>query len=93
MPSLLLILILVLRIEYARYRHAGWVRIGSVVRSALDGSVPKADRLDGRHMVSMMNTLGLDYATFGNHEFDLPKYVCGPEPSSEPPNTNPVIPV
>jgi len=40
---------------------------------ALDGSVPKADRLDGRHMVSMMNTLGLDYATFGNHEFDLPK--------------------
>ncbi|MEH2080439.1 MAG: bifunctional metallophosphatase/5'-nucleotidase [Nostoc sp.] len=29
--------------------------------------------LDGEQMVAVMNVLGLDYATFGNHEFDLPK--------------------
>lgn len=28
-------------------------------------------RLDGRQMVAVLNTLGLDLATFGNHEFDL----------------------
>ncbi|MBV8266985.1 MAG: 5'-nucleotidase C-terminal domain-containing protein [Planctomycetaceae bacterium] len=27
--------------------------------------------LAGRQMVDVLNTLGLDYATFGNHEFDL----------------------
>ena len=28
-------------------------------------------RLKGRQMVDLLNELGLDYATFGNHEFDL----------------------
>jgi 5'-nucleotidase len=27
--------------------------------------------LNGRQMIATMNTLGLDYMTFGNHEFDL----------------------
>jgi 5'-nucleotidase len=30
-------------------------------------------RLDGKHMVDILNTLKLDYATFGNHEFDIPE--------------------
>lgn len=29
------------------------------------------DRVNGRHMVDVMNALGVDYVTFGNHEFDL----------------------
>jgi 5'-nucleotidase / UDP-sugar diphosphatase len=29
--------------------------------------------LNGQHMVDIMNRIGLDYATFGNHEFDLRK--------------------
>lgn len=29
------------------------------------------ERLEGRHMVAAMNAVGLDYATFGNHEFDV----------------------
>ncbi|WP_256871841.1 bifunctional UDP-sugar hydrolase/5'-nucleotidase [Nostoc sp. TCL26-01] len=29
--------------------------------------------LAGQQMVSVMNALGLNYATFGNHEFDLPE--------------------
>lgn len=28
--------------------------------------------LDGRQMVAVLNELGLDWATFGNHEFDVP---------------------
>lgn len=28
-------------------------------------------RLDGEQMVSVLNAMGLDYATLGNHEFDL----------------------
>ena len=30
--------------------------------------------LAGKQVVAVMNALGLDYATFGNHEFDLKKY-------------------
>jgi len=29
--------------------------------------------LAGQQMVAVLNTLGLDYATFGNHEFDIPE--------------------
>lgn len=28
-------------------------------------------RVNGRHMVEVLNALGTDYVTFGNHEFDL----------------------
>ncbi|MHC4321651.1 MAG: bifunctional metallophosphatase/5'-nucleotidase [Planctomycetota bacterium] len=41
--------------------------------SALGTAPYKGGRLDGRQMVATMNKLGLDYITFGNHEFDLNK--------------------
>jgi len=39
--------------------------------SALSTATVDGTRLAGRQMVDVMNILGLDYATFGNHEFDL----------------------
>ncbi|MGH2733068.1 MAG: bifunctional metallophosphatase/5'-nucleotidase [Actinomycetota bacterium] len=39
--------------------------------SALSTATVDDRRLSGRQMVDVMNVLGLDYATFGNHEFDL----------------------
>jgi 5'-nucleotidase len=39
--------------------------------SALSTATVDGQRLAGRQMVDVMNILGLDYATFGNHEFDL----------------------
>lgn len=39
--------------------------------SALSTARLDGERLDGRQMVAVLNTLGIDLATFGNHEFDL----------------------
>jgi 5'-nucleotidase / UDP-sugar diphosphatase len=39
--------------------------------SALGLSKVNGSTLNGRQMISTMNTLGLDFMTFGNHEFDL----------------------
>lgn len=39
--------------------------------SALGTAKFEGERLSGRHMVEVLDTMGLDYATFGNHEFDL----------------------
>jgi 5'-nucleotidase / UDP-sugar diphosphatase len=39
--------------------------------SALGTAKVGGDRLAGRQMVDVLNIMGLDYATFGNHEFDL----------------------
>ncbi len=39
--------------------------------SALGTAQVNGDRLAGKQMVAVLNQLGLDYATFGNHEFDL----------------------
>ena len=39
--------------------------------SALTTATVDGDRLAGRQMVDVMNILGLDYATFGNHQIDL----------------------
>ena len=39
--------------------------------SALGAAKVDGQRLAGRQIVDVMNTLGLDYITFGNHEFDL----------------------
>lgn len=39
--------------------------------SALGTARVDGERLRGKQMVSVLNTLGLDLATFGNHEFDL----------------------
>jgi 5'-nucleotidase / UDP-sugar diphosphatase len=41
--------------------------------SAMGTAIVEGERLNGRHIVDVMNVLGLDYATFGNHEFDLSK--------------------
>ncbi len=39
--------------------------------SAIGTAEYQGDRLAGRQMVDVLNHLGLDYATFGNHEFDV----------------------
>ena len=39
--------------------------------SAVGTAVVEGRRLDGRQMVAVLNAIGLDQATFGNHEFDL----------------------
>ncbi|CAB1061544.1 5'-nucleotidase (EC [Olavius sp. associated proteobacterium Delta 1] len=41
--------------------------------SALGTAPYESGRLDGKQMVAAMNALGLDYITFGNHEFDIKK--------------------
>ena len=41
--------------------------------SALGTAPYNGERMDGRQMVATMNKLGLDFITFGNHEFDLNK--------------------
>ncbi|CAF1455012.1 unnamed protein product [Didymodactylos carnosus] len=39
--------------------------------SALGQAIVNGTALKGLQMIATMNTLGLDYMTFGNHEFDL----------------------
>ncbi len=39
--------------------------------SALGTARVNGERLAGAQMVATLNTLGLDYVTFGNHEFDI----------------------
>jgi 5'-nucleotidase len=39
--------------------------------SALGTARVAGERLAGKQMVSVLNQMGLDYATFGNHEFDI----------------------
>ena len=39
--------------------------------SALGTARVAGERLAGKQIVAMMNAVGLDYMTFGNHEFDL----------------------
>jgi 5'-nucleotidase len=39
--------------------------------SAIGAAVVNGTALNGKQMIATMNTLGLDYMTFGNHEFDL----------------------
>lgn len=41
--------------------------------SALGTAVVDGQPLAGRQMVAVMNAVGFDYATFGNHEFDIPQ--------------------
>ena len=50
---------------------AGDVLSPSAMSSARAGDGGAA--LNGQQMVDIMNRIGLDYATFGNHEFDLRK--------------------
>jgi len=39
--------------------------------SAMGTAKVNGDALAGKQMVDVLNTLGLEYATFGNHEFDI----------------------
>lgn len=39
--------------------------------SALGTATVDGERLAGKHIVAVLNAIGLNYATFGNHEFDL----------------------
>ena len=39
--------------------------------SALGTAVVDGERLAGKQMISVLNAAGLNYCTFGNHEFDL----------------------
>ena len=39
--------------------------------SALGTAKVDGERLDGKQMIAVLNALGLNYCTFGNHEFDL----------------------
>ncbi|MHC5542688.1 metallophosphoesterase, partial [Singulisphaera rosea] len=41
--------------------------------SAMGTASYEGDELAGRQMVAVLNTMGLDFATFGNHELDLKK--------------------
>ncbi len=41
--------------------------------SALGTAKVGGERLAGKQIVATMNTLGLDFITFGNHEFDIPE--------------------
>lgn len=41
--------------------------------SAMGTARVGGERLDGRQMVAVLNAVGIDYATFGNHEFDIPE--------------------
>jgi 5'-nucleotidase len=45
--------------------------------SALGTARVDGQRLNGKQIVDVMNVLGLDYATFGNHEFDLNEQAFG----------------
>src|SRR5262245_31156095 len=41
--------------------------------SALGTARVNGEQLRGRQMVAVLNIVGVDWATFGNHEFDLPE--------------------
>jgi 5'-nucleotidase / UDP-sugar diphosphatase len=56
----------------ARNRHTFTILAGDLFNpSAMGTARVDGERLNGRHIVDVMNAVGLDYATFGNHEFDL----------------------
>src|SRR6478752_6355865 len=41
--------------------------------SALGTARVNGERLNGKQMVAVLNAVGLDWATLGNHEFDIPE--------------------
>ncbi len=56
----------------ARNPHTFTLLAGDVLSpSALGTAEVRGERLAGRQMVAVLNRMGLDIATFGNHEFDL----------------------
>ena len=52
--------------------HTLTIIAGDIVSpSALGNSIVNGTALNGKQMIAALNTLGVDYATLGNHEFDL----------------------
>lgn len=49
------------------------VLAGDFVNPSLIGTLrgPDGQKIKGKHMIETLNAMGLDLATFGNHEFDL----------------------
>jgi 5'-nucleotidase/UDP-sugar diphosphatase len=57
-------------------QHPGLITVLAgdyVAPSALGIARVNGEALAGRQMVAVLNVLGLDWATFGNHEFDIPE--------------------
>lgn len=45
---------------------------GDFVSPSLIGTLTyEGEKIAGKHMVEVMNSVGVDYVTFGNHEFDI----------------------
>jgi 5'-nucleotidase len=52
--------------------HTFTILAGDLLSPSALGTAPvDGEPLAGKHMVAVMNAVGLDYSTFGNHEFDL----------------------
>jgi 5'-nucleotidase/UDP-sugar diphosphatase len=48
------------------------VMAGDFLNPSLLGTIKvDGERIHGKHMIAVMNEMGVDLATFGNHEFDL----------------------
>jgi 5'-nucleotidase / UDP-sugar diphosphatase len=62
-----------LRNELVRQnRHTYSILAGDALSPSVIGTaVVNGQPIAGAHMVAMLNAMGLDYATFGNHEFDI----------------------
>jgi 5'-nucleotidase len=62
-----------LRNELARQnRHTFTILAGDALSPSVIGTAQvNGQPIAGAQMVAMLNAMGLDYATFGNHEFDL----------------------
>ena len=53
-------------------RHTYMVLAGDALSPSVIGTaVINGQPIAGAQMVAMLNSIGLDFATFGNHEFDL----------------------
>ena len=53
------------------------VMAGDFLNPSLLGTMKlDGERINGRQMVDVMNIMGVDLATFGNHEFDVGREAC-----------------
>jgi 2',3'-cyclic-nucleotide 2'-phosphodiesterase (5'-nucleotidase family) len=57
----------------ARYQTLVVVAGDFVSPSVIGTTKIDGQRVNGKHMVDMMNQAGVDLVTFGNHEFDIPE--------------------
>lgn len=55
----------------AQNPHTYFVLAGDFISPSVIGTLRQdGKRIQGKHMIEVLNAAGLDYATFGNHEFD-----------------------